>query len=257
MKQSSQDTRVYRAPRRAVQDEQARVLGEALRGVAIDAALPYAPQVQQALREAIVSLRLMPGTPLSEAAVAGVLGLSRTPVREALRDLQTVGLIDIFPQAGTVVSPIRIHLIKQEVFVREALEGANLLDVMKSLDTAGGSRLQALIETQRRDLDRGDVAAFFANDEAMHRLFFEFTGRLPVWTLVNQAKQHIDRARLLLTRDNLALCRVAFEEHEVLARALLERDDAALRAALHVHVESVAEAVLAYHHQSPSNWFVD
>ena len=257
MKPGAHDTRAWRAPRRAEQDEQARVLGTALVGVVVDASLPYAPQVQRALREAIVGLRLMPGTPISEAAVAGVLGLSRTPVREALRDLQTVGLIDIFPQAGTVVSPIRIKLIEQEIFVREALEGANLLDLMPVLDGAGRARIEALVQIQGRHSEAGDIAAFFASDEAMHRLMFELTGRLPVWTLVNQAKQHIDRARLLLTRDNLALCRTAFDEHRRLVQALFARDEQGLHESLHVHVESVAAAVLAFHRQTPSNWFVD
>lgn len=257
MTATSPEIRMVRAPKRAEQDAQVRILREALAGTVINPALPYAPQVLEGLRSAIISLRLMPGTPLSEAAVASVLGMSRTPVREALRDLSVIGLIDIFPQAGTVVSLIRMSLIQQEIFVREALEGANLFDVMRNLDADGRLRIQSSIDLQASNLKATDITGFFSNDEAMHRLMFELTGRLPVWTLVSQAKQHIDRARLLVTRDNLALCKRAYEEHLVIKRALFNGEESLLREALHRHVRGVAEAVLEFNGRAESAWFVD
>lgn len=256
MTQVIADTTHVRAPRRAEQLEQVTLLRAALADVVIDPSLPYTPQVFRALKAAILSVRLLPGTPLSEVAIAEVLGMSRTPVREALKELSTESLLDIFPQAGTVVSPIRMALIEHGCFVRDALEGTNLLDVMCALDATGRKRIRRILDAQAQVLAGEDFAAFFVQDEALHRLMFELSGRLPVWTLVNQAKQHVDRARLLLTRDNMAICRRAYDEHLVIVRALFDHDEAALRAALHGHVMSVADSVLEYTSRTHSTYFI-
>jgi GntR family transcriptional regulator, rspAB operon transcriptional repressor len=246
-----------RAPKRTDQGEQVRLLREALAGVAIDPALPYTAQVFRAMKAAILSLRLMPRTPLSEAAIAEVLGLSRTPVREALKDLSAENLIDIFPQAGTVVAPIRMRLIEQGVFVRDALESANLLDLMHRLDATGRGRIERLLEVQKRALDTGDYAEFFLQDETLHRLLFELTDRLPIWVIVNQAKQHVDRARLLLTKDNFAICQRAYAEHLDIVRALFGGDESVLREALHHHVVNVTGAVVDYAQRTHSTFVTD
>ena len=89
-----------RSPKRGDQVLQTELLRRALTGFSVDAKLPYTPQIVQALHAAILTLKLMPDTPLSEAAVSEVLGLSRTPIREALKDLSSENLLEIFPQAG-------------------------------------------------------------------------------------------------------------------------------------------------------------
>ena len=91
---------VSRSPKRGDQALQTKLLRRALAGFSVDAKLPYTPQIVQALHAAILTLKLMPDTPLSEAAVSEVLGLSRTPIREALKDLSSENLLEIFPQAG-------------------------------------------------------------------------------------------------------------------------------------------------------------
>lgn len=249
--------KLLRAPKRSEQVEQVRLLGQALAGVVIDPALPYTAQVFRALKEAILSLRLLPRTPLSEAAISEVLGLSRTPVREALKDLSGEHLIDIYPQAGTVVAPIRMRLIGQGVFVRDALESANLLDLARMLDAAGRRRIQALLDAQERALKTGDYAEFFQKDETLHRLLFELTDRLPVWVMVNQAKQHVDRARLLVTKDNFQICQRAYNEHLEIVKALFSGDEVVLRAALRQHVTNVTDLVLEYVNRTHADYFID
>ena len=68
-----------------------------------------APQVFEHLREAILSLALAPGTVLNRLTLQKEFGLSSTPIRDALLKLQEEGLVEIFPQHATVVSPIRLY----------------------------------------------------------------------------------------------------------------------------------------------------
>ena len=254
---SAPRNRLYSAPKRSEQVEQVRLLRHALEGVAIDPALPYTAQVVRALKAAILSLRLMPRTPLSEVAIAEVLGMSRTPVREALKELSGEHLLDIFPQAGTVVSPIRMSLIERGIFVRDALEGANLIDLMRMLDSAGRARIQQVLRAQHRAIAAGDCETFFQRDETLHRLLFELTGRLPIWNIVNQAKQHVDRARLLLTKHNFDICQRAYGEHLDIMQALFACDEAVLRRTLRHHVTNVTDAVLEYAKRTQSDYFSD
>lgn len=233
------------------------MLEEALHGVQIDAALPYMPQIFRALKGAIMSVRLMPGTPLSEAAIAETLGLSRTPVREALKHLSSENLLDIFPQAGTVVSPIRVKLIEQGSFVRGALETANLVELAQTLDAIGKKRIEKVLDLQKHAIQKKDYTEFFLHDEAMHMLFFELTDRLPIWELVNQGKQHVDRARQLIVREVKESNTQAFEDHLRIVNALFANDQAALREALRQHFALLKESVLQYANTSHPLFVVD
>ena len=97
------------APRAVLGQE--GTLASALRTFRLDRHGSYTAQVEIALREAIVRGRLSPGTSLSEAAISTTLGISRTPVREALALLADEQLVVIYPQVKTLVAPVRRSLI--------------------------------------------------------------------------------------------------------------------------------------------------
>lgn len=246
-----------RSPKRRDQAVQTELLRRALAGFSVDAKLPYTPQIVQALRAAILTLKLMPGTPLSEVAVSEVLGLSRTPIREALKDLSSENLLEIFPQAGTVVSPIRLKLVEDGSFVRNALETANLVDLMQTLDGIARNRIQSVLGLQEQALKRGNRAEFFLHDEAMHRLFFELTGRLPVWDLVQKAKQHIDRARMLLVQEVDETIHRAYADHLLIIDPLFAGNEEKLKAAMQQHIVLLKQFVLDYVGKTKSSVVVE
>jgi len=246
-----------RSPKRGDQVLQTELLHRALAGFSMDAKLPYTPQIVMALRAAILTLKLMPGTPLSEVAVSQVLGLSRTPVREALKDLSSENLLEIFPQAGTVVSPIRLKLVEDGSFVRNALETANLVDLMQALDEIARDRVQTVLGLQEQALQRGNRTEFFVHDEAMHRLFFELTGRLPVWDLVQKAKQHIDRARMLLVQEVDETVHRAYADHLLIVDALFAGNEKKLKVALQQHIVLLKQFVLDYVGRTKSSIIVE
>jgi len=242
--------------KRSDQSQQFKLLQLALGDVVIDPALPYASQVARVLRAAILSLRLMPGTPLSEIVIAEALGLSRTPIREALKDLSAEQLLDIYPQAGTVVAPIRLRLVEQGAFVRSAIESANLVDLVKVLDSVGQQRIQSLLDRQAHALSKFDRAQFFVFDEAMHQLFFELTDRLPIWDIVQQCKQHVDRARQLLIRDDQESIHRAYGQHLKITGALFAGEAARVVLEMQQHVMQIPQAVLEYASKMESNLIV-
>src|SRR5262249_24368279 len=96
--------------------------------LALNRKLPVADQVYEALKKAIVTLQLMPGASISENRVCRTFGVSRTPVRSAIALLAEEGLIDVYPQQGSFVAPIRLSLITDSQFFRKALEVAILLE---------------------------------------------------------------------------------------------------------------------------------
>ena len=93
-----------------------------LRPVRLDRRLPVAPQVFEVLREQIVSLALLPGTPLSRPALAESFGVSQTPIRDALLRLEQEALVTVHPQSSTMVAPIDVDQAHEAQFLRISLE---------------------------------------------------------------------------------------------------------------------------------------
>ena len=94
--------------------------------IAFDRRRPVSDQVYEALRKAIVSLRLPPGASISENRICRQIGVSRTPVRAAIIRLVEDGLIEVFPQKGSFVAPIKLSSVRVNHFIRKALELAVL-----------------------------------------------------------------------------------------------------------------------------------
>lgn len=163
----------------------------------IDRRHPRAPQVYRTLREAILDLRLKPGTPISENRICELAEVSRTPVREAIIRLAQEELISVFPQEGSFVAPIRLRKVVEASFVREALE-ASLLKVAIAVWTpADTEATEDILRLQRKYAAAADHLAFFREDENFHFKFANVAGLEGVSSIINDAATHLARIRRL------------------------------------------------------------
>jgi len=241
----------------AATTSQEEMLASALQTFRLDPQSSYTDQVEHALRDAIVRGRLLPGTTLSEAAISSALGISRTPVREALALLADEELVRIYPQVKSIVAPVRRSLIDEGRFVRSTLECANHVELVTTITEQQLENLAAQIAAQRKAARAGDVESFFHLDETMHRTMFEFAGHAHVWTIVQGVKRHFDRVRWLLLERVTYHARRAQEEHEAIVDRLRARDAAGLTQAVSHHINAVTGHLQELHDRAPANYFVD
>lgn len=237
--------------------EQAQKQIAALVSEPLDPNRSYTTQIHTLLRDSIVRGHLPPGTPLSESAVAAAMGISRTPVREALRYLVQEQLVEIYPQVGTRVAPLRVALIREGCFVRRALECANLMDVVKTLSDTQRMEIKALLSQMQEALNKGSLDLLFQRDEEMHSLFFEFAGRPRVWTLISGTKLHLDRVRWLLLNSFKSHSEKVLSEHTVIVKLLLAGDVETLCSKMQQHIEAVAVHLIELRKHVPDSYFSD
>lgn len=211
-------------------------------------------QVLELLHDAIVRARLAPGTPLSEAAVAKVLGVSRTPAREALRELAKEQLVRVYPQAATVVAPLSMDALHEGCFIRRSLECANIMELVSRITPTGLRELSALIRSQRAALAANRPGDFFHLDEAMHRHLFDLAGHRQTWPRIQRIKQHLDRVRWLLQLDPAHAVR-NLREHARIVRLLKARDGPGAAAAMFDHINAVNQDVVNLRDRAPENFF--
>ena len=155
------------------------------------------PQVFEQLRDMILSLKLAPGTSLSRVKLQRQFGLSSTPIRDALMRLNEVGLVEVFPQSGTIVSLINVPLARQAQFLRRSIEQEVVRVLANAPDGAVVSRLQAVIDEQRSRAKEKDLERFNEADLSFHKILYDAAGVPDLWALVRNRSGHIDRIRRL------------------------------------------------------------
>ena len=202
--------------------------------LALDRKRPVSDQVYDALKLAIVGVRLLPGASISENRICRHFGVSRTPVRTAIVRLAEEGLIDVYPQQGSFVAPIRLAGIAASRFVRRVLEVAVLREAAAVWTDAMSAEARAIIVSQARAIAAGDTELFHHLDECFHRAFSIFAGREAVWGTILGAKASLGRVvRLFGKPDRLP---VVVVEHTAIIDALDtgDADEAARRLADHL-----------------------
>lgn len=200
------------------------------------------------LRRRVVTLGLQPGAPLSENELAAELGVSRTPVRDALMLLQQEGLVQIFPRVGSFVSRVDPQRVADAQFLREAVELASLDDVPARPDPAVTAELQENIALQR--LVEGDHEEFFRLDELFHQGLMRLAGHEGTWPSVVAAKAHLDRARRLGLSE-VGSVQVFVEQHAHVLEALLRGGASEARPHLRTHLRTVFDDIERVRSRSP------
>ena len=199
-------------------------------------------RVYDALREAIVSAELEPGRRLSENELADRLGVSRTPVREALVRLRDDRLVAIVPQLGTFVTLIAADAVADAHFVREALECSAIRLAAERAAPRDLADLQANVAEQERAEESGDAEAFDRLDEALHRMICELSGREVAWRISQRARGQLDRVRRLSIPAPGYRRQMIDEHREVLAAVAASDAEGAERALRH-HLRMVLSYV--------------
>ncbi len=131
-------------------------------------ALPRAQQAYRMMREAIASLEVQPGDILSENVLAKKLGMSRSPVRQALKWLEHDGLLATMPQRGTVVSKLDEFEVRDAVVIRRVLENWGLQEMQTNGRRPDLSELESLLAAQERASAAGEFYTFLELDTLFH-----------------------------------------------------------------------------------------
>ncbi|MCI4666288.1 MAG: GntR family transcriptional regulator [Neomegalonema sp.] len=194
-----------------------------------------AQRVYLALSDAILSMRYSPGATLRKAAICARLGVSRSPVSEAIARLAAEGLVDVVPQSGSRVSPLSMPEIREAAFMREALELAAVARVAALRTDAELAQLARSIRMQEMLADDGDDAGLYAEDEAFHALIMSFTGYRNVASTVATVSLQLRRARLLLLPED-GRAREVVAEHRKVLDAITAQDPDAAVAAMRAHL---------------------
>jgi len=195
-------------------------------------------QVYRRLREAIVSLQLLPGNSLSEAEVARQMGTSRQPVREAFIKLQEIGLVEILPQRGTFVVKISARDVENARFIREAVEVAI---ARKACALAGDSdikRLERLIEDQTRAAQADDQTWFLSLDDAFHQAIAQSADCLYGWRIIEDLKAQMDRVRFLSLPAATPIDKL-IDQHRGIFEAIRRKDPARAEKAVRRHMAEI------------------
>lgn len=205
--------------------------------------LPLRDAVFQTLRQAILQGKLEPGERLMELHLAAMLGVSRTPVREAIRKLELEGLVITIPRRGAVVAQITRKDLEDVLEVRCALEE---LAVRKACANMDERQLQALKDAAARFekcVSAGNLMESAQADVDFHEIISEATGNRRLIQILNNIRSQVYRYRLENLK-NKSSHPDLIREHSSLIEALEARNEDLAARCIRVHIENQRTAIM-------------
>lgn len=209
----------------------------------VDLASPPAAQIFAQLKAAILTMTLAPGQALSELEIGARLGVSRTPVREALAQLRAIELVTTRPSRGTYVTMLNEAKIREAQYLREALELATVRTLCADgLPAASRTALLQNLAAQKQAIAETARTAFHGLDDTFHFLLAKATGFPRAAAVLAQEKTQLDRLRVLSLQDTAHFAGL-YDEHHQIFDAIDRQDKNAALAAAVPHLRSVLTAL--------------
>ncbi|MEV0810817.1 GntR family transcriptional regulator [Micromonospora sp. NPDC050200] len=196
-----------------------------------------AQAVYELMRAKIISGEFEPSGRLTEPELASALGVSRTPVREALRLLIAEGLVEQLPTGGSRVTPLDLADIRRVYDIRARLEGLLARDACTRMTRSDLDALDRLIGLMHRL--RGDETEVLRLGREFHARIADVAENRWCDQLLHQIRGHVDRYRSLSTREP-GRPDLAVVEHQAIYDALASGDPERAEQAMRVHVEQSA-----------------
>ena len=211
--------------------------------VHMDEYLPLRDVVFNTLRRAILKGELKPGERLMEIALAERLGVSRTPIREAMRKLELEGLVVMIPRRGAQVANITEKDLNDVLEVRIALENMAIEKACARMTEDEMKRMWVAAKEFERTMEEGDLVHLAEADMAFHEIIYQASDNVRLMQVLNNLREQIYRYRVEYlkeaeVRDSLA------REHEELTQAIRNRDVVKAQEISFQHIENQRKAIL-------------
>lgn len=205
--------------------------------------LPLRDVVFNTLRTAILKGELEPGERLMEKQLADKMGVSRTPIREAIRKLELEGLVVMVPRKGAEVAQITKKDIHDVLVVRAALEGLAIKLACENMDAAHIEELSAIKDAFSEAAKKKDVETVIAKDIEFHDFLYSVSNNEKLVSIINNLSEQIYRFRVEYIRSMDDFSGLV-QEHEELVSCLADkRVDEANRLAT-IHIQNQEKAVI-------------
>lgn len=209
---------------------------------ALDRRMPAAEQVYRLLRNEILTCRLTPHEAISENRICSMFGVSRSPVRVAVTRLAEDGLVEIFPQRGTYVAPIKMSLVREAQFARSALEVALAEEAARHWNSRFSADIRKNLQRQTQHASKGDGWSFFLENESFHQIIARAARLEGVWATVQSVKTIWDRIGHIANRVPAHTLEI-IAEHQNIVHALESGSTGDAAAAMKTHMKSVDHAI--------------
>ncbi len=214
-----------------------------------------AGRAYERIREAIVSGTLAPGQRISERGLAAALDISAQPVREALRQLESEGMVESRPRSGTYVADLSPARLIEIGMIRAVLEGLAAALAARRATPADQEALRRRLAAIEQATAGGDQDGLATANAALHEAVHAVAGSGDIQRLRAglRAYDHVTRARILASEDEPAR---ALAEHAAIVNAILAGDAAGAEAAMRAHtirslVVALPEAADPIRHWTP------
>lgn len=210
---------------------------------------PLHVQVAERLRILIDSGELAAGTRLNEIELCNTMGVSRTPLREAIRSLATEGLIELQPNRGAIVSIVSQEDVTEILPIMASLEGLGGRLAAMHMDQSKIAQVRKIHNQMISHYKNNEVAEYFETNRLIHELITEGSGNQTLVDTINSLSAKVRRARFTaqMTKESWAK---AVSEHEEMIAALEAQDPDRLEAILVQHVETKRATILGSIEQS-------
>ena len=211
-------------------------------------------QLYRGLKEDILNLVLEPGQSISIQKISDRYGGSRTPAREAVVRLQQEGLLIVKPQSGTIISPISIERVRQERFVRFALETAVIDDFVQTCNQLTLSTMEQTNLLIERSINREDYVGALQADIRFHRCLFKTSNNLFAFELSMANCSHDMRLRYLSLAVG-AQSHNVLEDHALIIEAAQQHKTEQVRTLVGEHLTHWRRVVSELQQACPEHFF--
>ncbi|HZW82559.1 MAG TPA: GntR family transcriptional regulator [Candidatus Deferrimicrobium sp.] len=211
--------------------------------VKLDSYKPLREIVFESLREAIIGGVLKPGERLMEIQLAEEMGVSRTPVREAIRKLELEGFVVMIPRKGAYVAGISLKDIADVFEIRAALEALAASLAAERITEEELEQMERLLVRKAELTEANDLDSIVEVDTDFHAILFKASRNEKLGQILNNLREQIQRFRAV----SLAMpgrMKEALEEHRKIVEALSERNVALVASLAAEHIENAENVML-------------
>lgn len=211
--------------------------------IRLDNYKPLRELVFESLREAIISGQLRAGERLMEIQLAEEMGVSRTPVREAIRKLELEGLVAMIPRKGAYVAGLSFKDIVDVFEIRSALEGLAAELAAERITDEELEELERYLVKIAEAIEKGDLEKVVANDTDFHSLLYQASRNQRLSQIINNLREQIQRFRTT-SLSYPGRMKTALEEHRKIVEAISARDGELASKLAHEHIENAENSMM-------------